>query len=185
MNTKSITTLVIVIIVIIGGLYALSALNWFTIPLAPFANNEQQTEVETEDEITAPVSGTGTLRAVLAKKGNYTCTVELVDDTVKSSSTIYSSNGVIREEFRSTDIASGKNTDTHIIRSGGMTYIWVGGSMQGIKKPVSAVGGPSTPALSGGGFLDNEDSTVAWNCNPWLPDPKMLTVPTDVTFDLQ
>lgn len=180
MKTSTVT-LGIAVVAIAALVYLMLQMQWFTIPFTPAATENVATTTE-EVVDTTPTQGTGTLKSVLTRGGNYTCTIQFTDPKVKSTASIFASNGKIREDYRTVDAASGKITDTHSIKTGGTVYIWVDGATQGVKTVATAGGSPTIPSLTGGGFVGDEDSTVGWDCHAWLPNQSFFTVPTTIKF---
>ncbi|MEK7063816.1 MAG: hypothetical protein AAB955_03975 [Patescibacteria group bacterium] len=174
-------------VIILGGVYlflqpqAAAVIDTITEAVTPAPKTEAEKTGATESTPTAavPDKGTGTLRTVLSKGGNYTCTLEFAEAKEKSSATIYGAAGKIRQDFRQTDNADGTFTDTHVIKTGGVVYTWVDGNVVGLK---SYSTGPVLPSVSGVGFSTTADATVSWNCHAWLPDQKLFTLPKEISF---
>jgi hypothetical protein len=103
---------------------------------------------------TGSQSGT-TLRSIVSQSGNFTCTVNAVQSSGQTTGTIYGASGKVRLDF--TAPSQNGSLVTHIIRSGGYSYIWVDGQSTGIKTAVKA-DDSITPA-SGGNVSD--DSKVS------------------------
>lgn len=180
MKTSTVT-LVIAVVAIAALVYLMLQMQWFTIPFSPAHTDTVATTTEEVAE-TGATQGTGTLKSVLTRGGNYTCTIQFSDPKVQSTATIYASNGKIREDYRTVDAATGKITDTHSVKTSGTVYVWVDGATQGVKTVATPGASPTVPTLTGGGFVGDEDSTVGWDCHAWLPNQTFFNIPTNIKF---
>lgn len=129
-----------------------------------------------------PTKGTGTLKTAFTQGGNYTCTLNaLATDNGKTAGTVYASAGKTRTDFRA-ESASGVVTELHIIRDGTSAYTWVSGQTTGTKTAITTAS-PFVPRQpSGAGIAITDESSVNWDCHPWLTDKAQFVPPSNITF---
>ena len=129
-----------------------------------------------------PTKGTGTLKTAFTQGGNYTCTLNaLATDNGKTAGTVYASAGKTRTDFRAQS-ADGIVTELHIIRDGTSAYTWVSGQTTGTKTAITTAS-PFVPRQpSGAGIAITDESSVDWDCHPWLTDKAQFVPPSNITF---
>ncbi len=123
------------------------------------------------------------LRDVIAGMGNTTCSYERVDGNIRSSDTLFISNGKIRGEFRTTTAGVSKNTISYY--DGNALYTWTEGTALGTKSSVRSAADIAMliPAnLTQGIVLGTPLNNVSWDCHTWKVDSAMLGTPKGVTF---
>ncbi len=123
------------------------------------------------------------LREVIAGMGNTTCNYERVDGNIRSSDTLFISNGKIRGEFRTTTAGVSKNTIRYY--DGSALYTWTEGTAAGTKSSVRSAADIAMliPAnLTQGVVLGTPLNNVSWDCHTWKVDTAMLGTPKGVTF---
>lgn len=126
--------------------------------------------------------GTGTLRTAFTQGGNYTCTIETTgSDSAKTTGTIYASAGKTRTDFRA-ETTNGTVTEIHVIRDGVSIYTWVSGQLTGTKAALTTTSSFVPHQPSGAGFSITDDSSVNWDCHPWLTDKTQFVPPKGITF---
>ena len=131
---------------------------------------------------TTPAKGTGALKSAFTQGGNYTCTLNaLAADNGKTSGTVYASAGKTRTDFRA-ESAGGVVTELHIIRDGASAYTWISGQTTGTKTAITTAS-PFVPRQpSGAGIAITDESSVNWDCHPWLTDKAQFVPPSNITF---
>lgn len=129
-----------------------------------------------------PTKGTGTLKTAFTQGGNYTCTLNaLADDNGKTAGTVYAAAGKTRTDFRAQS-ADGIVTELHIIRDGTSAYTWVSGQTTGTKTAITSTS-PFVPRQpSGAGIAITDESSVNWDCHPWLTDKAQFVPPSNIIF---
>jgi hypothetical protein len=172
--------IIVLLVIVLGG--------WYLFTQGPGTPGPASTATTTQSAETGaatPVgTGTGPLKSILSRGGNYTCTFGTVSTAAgtgsNSSGTLYVAAGQSRGEFSVTS-NTGTVTLVHVIRSGGMSYTWIEGQPTGIKTPINATTATRINP-SGAGFSEDQFASVSWDCHPWVPDPKQFVPPTLITF---
>lgn len=170
MNSQHIVIAVVVLAVV-------ALLGWYLMSGSPAASD---TENDTAAEETANAQNPTSIRAALAKGGNYTCSIETQSETGRTTGTIYGSAGKTRLDLK-TQRSDGATVTVHIIRNVGTAYTWVDGQTVGSKTsitPTSAV----VPQPTGGVISVTDDSSISSDCHAWLPDQGQFTPPKEITF---
>jgi hypothetical protein len=120
-------------------------------------------------------SFTGSLRALVARGGNYACTMHTDSGNTPTDGTIYVSGEHIRGDFTSTVPQIG-NVDTHMIADGDTLYLWNSLMPKGIKSSeVAETDGSDSDGV-------NMDQSYTYDCKAWVADESKFVVPTDITF---
>jgi hypothetical protein len=130
---------------------------------------------------TATTTGTGSVRSLLTRGGNYTCSFESADPAQRVSGTAFVEGNKMRATVRSQQSGSDRVVESNFIRTGTQIYAWTTGSTQGVRTTVSANAPLSLPS-SGGISLDENGLNINWNCRPWIPKQEEFTIPTNVNF---
>jgi len=188
MNQKNIIIAVVVIALLVLGFWYFSSRDSMpnvatpdaTTDTADTANGTGATPAG--GTAAAPTKGTGALKSAFTQGGNYTCTLNaLANDNGKTTGTVYASAGKTRTDFRA-ESADGVVTELHIIRDGTSAYTWVSGQTTGTKTALTATS-PFVPRQpTGAGIAITDESSVSWECRPWLTDLKQFVPPTNITF---
>jgi hypothetical protein len=180
MNKNKIWIIAAVIAVVILGFWFMSSKPAKeaeeTTSETPVATNNQQSN----ETSTASQSTPGSLGSLMKQGGNYTCNVTTIADTGKAQGTIYGSNGKIRFDFQ-IQSPQGLTITTHTIRDNGVAYSWVDGSTKGTKTAISTASAVA-PGPMGGSIQVSDDSQVASDCHPWIPDASQFVPPKGITF---
>ena len=170
----------IVILIIVAGF-------WYMFSLA--GSNDKTTGQATNSNAgskTTPVksstSAVGSLGSLLAKGGNYTCTLNtLAADNSRADATVFASNGKTRFDFR-TQNTIGMVTVSHTIRSGSLAYSWVDGQTKGTKTAITPKSSVPVAEPSGIVVMINDTAQIESDCHPWIPDVSQFTPPAGITF---
>ncbi len=182
---KKIYWIVLIVVIVLAGA-------WFYMMQTP-----APTDTATVPGTTDTTSGTGTVKPgtttssdttvlgnTYSQKGNTVCNYEYVSPSSRSSNVIYMSNGKVRGEFRTT--AGSVTTSSVILYDGVNVYSWKEGMGTGTFKKLSAVASLSDilPVdLTSGAVYGTSANNASWDCHAWLPDPKILVRPTNMTFN--
>lgn len=170
MNKGLIIGIVVVLILIAGGLYAFRG-------TAPAAVETEPEATETTDEEYAPESATS-LKGLLASSVPQQCTFkDSSDPATVSEGKVYVAQKKMRGDFSS--MVSGQTQKSHIIIDGQKTYIWIDGQTQGLVASLDVA--DKSPEGSASNQVDL-DKQVDIDCQPWIADTALFTVPTDVQF---
>ncbi len=159
MNNKYITIIVVAVIVL-GGAYFLT-----NKAESPSTTNEVSGGNEN--------SGTGSLKDLLSRNGNYYCTVSIEDQNFSASGEVFMAGEDLRVDFLS--YAADQAVSSSMIQTGGTIYTWTNMFNQGFKFPVVEVeaGGPG-PDLS---------VNVSYDCEPWTEvDRERFVLPEGIEF---
>lgn len=184
MTQKNIIIAVVIIAILALGSWYLISKN--TTPVSTGTEVTTNTPVDgggpSQGTNVTPTKGTGTLKTAFTQGGNYTCTLNaLATDNGKTSGTVYASAGKTRTDFRAQS-ADGIVTELHIIRDGTSAYTWVAGQTTGTKTAITSTS-PFVPRQpSGAGIAITDDSSVNWDCHPWLTDKAQFVPPSNITF---
>lgn len=166
---------VIIVLLVIVGL-------WYV--YTPSTSGDKVTE-QISNSGSVPVQGIvtkGTADTLLAKGGNYTCTINTIaEDGSRTSGIIYASDGKTSFDF-STKNAEGLATISHTIRSGSVAYSWADGKTKGVKTTITPKN--SIPVLQPSGMvvMINDTAQIESDCHPWIPDVSVFTPPKGITF---
>ncbi len=189
MNAVWMWILLAVIVIGGGGWFAYSRMNADTTQV-PVSENTSETTSDGSDvpataaeQTAAPAGkGSGSLGSIYSRSGNYTCTFETLNSSVKTRGTIYVSGGKTRSDLSTS--AVGITTEVHNILNGGYSYTWIAGQPTGTKTYVGT--SKAAPANStGAGFEGDLNSQISWDCHPWLTDAAQFSVPSTIKFVAQ
>lgn len=176
MKQKNIVIIVVVVLIIAGGL-------WY---MFSTAGSNAKTTGQVADSNSAPVQDTqiikGTLSSLLAKGGNYTCTLNTIAaDGSKTMGTVYASNGKTSFDFRTQD-SKGSVTISHTIRNSSLAYSWADGQTKGIKTVITPKSAVPVAQPNGVVVMINDTAQVESDCHPWVPKMSVFTPPVGITF---
>ena len=169
MNTKIIVGAVVAVAVVAGLWYYLSGMGANTT-----TPSDQAGAVASQDEAT---SGTGTLESLIARGGNYQCTVTISNEGTQSSGVVYISGNKLSGDF--TAVAQGVTVKAYMISDGEYVYSWSDMVAQGFKMPVEVSSSASAGAAQTG--IDMA-AGVSYDCDPWTPDASKFVPPTTIEF---
>jgi len=167
MDTKAAAGLVVAVVVLGGGV-------WYFASHAPSSDSQSAAagQVATAD---TGATGSGSIAALMARGGDFQCTVNVVAAQTPTAGTIEVSGGKMHGAFAAT--VNGATVNAYMVNDGAYVYSWSDAAPQGVKVAV-------TPAANGaqaqGGFDPN--TNVDYSCSPWTPDPSVFVPPANVTF---
>lgn len=169
METKTIISIIVALVVVGGGVWYMTSHHQLTMPAG-----EATTTGENQE-------GSGTLADLMMRSGSYKCTVEMKptadNQNAQSSGTVYIGNGKMRGDFNTVVAAMGNKTvESHMISSDGYVYTWSNLMPQGMKMQVATNDGAATQ-----GGLD-ASAAVDYHCAPWMVQDSQFVLPTNVTF---
>jgi hypothetical protein len=127
--------------------------------------------------LAASQSSSGTIAAIVAGGGSWTCNVSHAAANEKTQGTIFVGGGKMRGDF--TSQTSRGPIQSHMISDGTSMYVWSSARPQGIKMAVPAAG-KAPPQGNSQGSLYNK--TVNYACSPWTVDEAEFALPQDVSF---
>lgn len=164
----------VLVLIIVGGIWYASYER-----VSDDESNTVAQKVSDVDSVvlTKKVTNIGSL---VKQGGNYTCSLNTIADSGKTTGTVYASSGKTRFDFRAQGI-DGVVTNVHTIRDGSVAYTWVDGQTKGTKTAIKS-SGAVTPQPSGGVIQVNDDEQVSSECRPWVPVASMFVVPKGITF---
>jgi hypothetical protein len=113
-----------------------------------------------------------------ARSGSWKCTVDSSTAGSISSGTTYVSDGKVRADF-TTNVQGYGSVESHMFSDGEFAYTWSSMMPQGIKTKVTA---QSTAGTQTSGQGVNANTSYSYDCQPWVVNQALLTVPTSVTF---
>ncbi len=169
MNKRIITIVVVLLLLLLGGV-ALIMSNKNKGKMTPTTSTMEKTETT---EKASPKSLKDLVTAGVPQK----CTFK-DESNMNTEGTSYISGGKVRGDFATT--VEGKTSAGHMIFDGKTSYVWMDGTTSGFKMEVD-------PATMNSGDPNNQqgldfNKSLDYNCAVWIPDAKMFTPPTDVTF---
>ena len=118
------------------------------------------------------------LKDLLARQGQQTCTFTSTTNNSQSQGTVYIDNGKMRGNF--TSAQNGQTVASHMIVKDGSVYVWSDGIAQGYKMDVSTLTDASS---QGSQSVIEATAPVGYNCTTATVDQNVFTLPTDITFN--
>lgn len=136
-----------------------------------------QPSVTQEQPAASASTTTGSIKSLLGIGKNQTCKVTYPDG--KGKGTIYIADKKMRGDFTMT--VNSKETESHMIQDGDVTYFWSGtqGTKMKIDESLKASASPTAGGQSQGADLNKD---VDMKCSSWSVDNSMFTAPSDVKF---
>jgi len=132
----------------------------------------KETEQDSSDLSTKKES----FMSLLSAGKNVACTFTALNET--SSGIVYVSDKKMRGDFIMIDEA-GKETESHMIQDGDVSYFWTGLQGTKMKVDVSVGASPASGTVGQGAELEKQQDM---NCSDWGVDSSKFVVPTDVKF---
>lgn len=126
--------------------------------------------------ITSPSSQQTTLKALLAAGINQTCTFTSQTPESSSSGQVYIGGGKMRGDF--TSVTAGKTTESHLVVSNGIAYLWIDQPLQGFRMSFDSM---NTKSGMGSGSVD-ANASVDYKCQPWNAIETKFDLPAGVNF---
>jgi outer membrane lipoprotein-sorting protein len=140
----------------------------------------QTTQKPNEQDTVSSVSGNVFDLIKLGK--TLKCTYSMDSQGVTVSGISYISGKNMRGDFESMD-PSGNKIQSHMISDGEWVYTWTSATPQGFKMKLSDAESETTPAPNA--TTQNQDffkNNVDYKCGPWIEDPSLFRLPSDITF---
>jgi|GEM_PF-702972 len=190
LTTQKIVAIVIGLLVILGGGYAL--LNMEGDSSMEVAGDGTSNSIAVgEPNPSAPVSPSakGSFKDLLGKAGAQKCTVSQESDISKSTGVFYVSGGKGRGDFQNTVLSgagAGTISQTSMIMEGDTIYAWDVSTKQGMKMSMTDMEKNAQPT----GTTQAPTNTAAqqfnqsydYTCENWKVDSTLFTPPTGVVF---
>jgi hypothetical protein len=178
-------------IIILGLLGMLAVIGWryyAAHPSSTATSTAETAEGKSPTKTTSTPKATttptaGTLPAIFTRGGNYTCAINVQQGNAQTNIVIDVSGVKTRMELRGRTM-NGITSNTIIVHDGTWVYTWTEGMLMGTKTRITATT-PIIPATSGGGVSANLNSSVGWDCHPWIVKAEMLAPPPEVAFTAQ
>lgn len=124
-----------------------------------------------------------TLKDLFASSKSQKCSFS--DSSTGSTGMIYTSNGKMRGDF--TSKANGQMATSHMIVENQVSYVWTDASNQGVKMSYEKVAQLTSATASAQASVTTMpislDQKVSYQCDAWVVDPVLLTLPTTVKFN--
>jgi hypothetical protein len=122
------------------------------------------------------------LKDIFASSKTQKCTFS--DTTSGSSGTVYISDGKMRGDFISA--IQGQTVTSHMIVDNQISYVWSDASTQGVKlsyEKIEQLTTATASAQSSGNKMPiSLDQKVSYQCEAWVSDPAVLSLPSTVKF---
>ena len=170
METKTLISIVVAVVVVGGGVWYFSS---GTVPALPTQEGCTRTVGEKAE-------GSATLADLMMRTGSFRCDVEMkavaTNGASESAGTVYIGGGKMRGDFATK--VSGMTINSYMISREGYVYTWSDMMSQGMKMNVSTDGSAETTTQ---GAMD-ASAAVDYHCAPWSVDDDKFMVPTTVTF---
>jgi hypothetical protein len=123
-----------------------------------------------------------TLKDLFASSKNQKCTFS--DSSSGSSGTVYITGNKMRGDFSST--VHGQTVISHMIVDNQISYVWSDASTQGVKlsyEKIEQLTTATASAQSSGSKMPiSLDQKVSYQCEAWISDPAVLSLPSTVKF---
>jgi uncharacterized membrane protein len=123
------------------------------------------------------------LKDLFSSSKSQKCTFS--DNNSGSSGVVYMSGGKMRGDF--TSKTDGQSVESHMIVENQTSYVWTDASTQGVKmsyEKVTQLTSATASAQAGGSSMPiSMDQKVSYQCESWVADPTLLTLPTTVKFN--
>jgi hypothetical protein len=142
----------------------------------PEVSDSTEETTPTSDE-TATAEFKGSMKALIARGGNYKCTFKQDTEVGTSTGTVYISGKEMRGDFSSVVTVANTTIESHMISDGEFVYTWSPLMPTGMKMKVDTT---ATTEESTEGFDTNQE--LDYECNPWTRDETVFSLPEGVTF---
>lgn len=178
---KTITWVVVLVILVGGGYYALNSDSALEDDMGMNQNQEESIEEQSSQNTEGKKMA---FSEFLKQGGSYKCTVDQYitagDYENITKGTTYVSGGMVRGEY--TSKVENLNVESTVLVRDGYTYSWTSmAPNMGFKvKVVEAKGDTSTS--TSGSYNWNAEQIGDYECVPWTVDMSKFAVPTDITF---
>jgi hypothetical protein len=188
------------IVLTIVGIFAVGLVGWYLLSLNsnPSTGNTALNSTSTNSNVPGiPNTGgsstpstsqnsqassvsTGTLRSLVTRGGKFTCTITAVDNSNKTTGTIYGAGNESRLDLQ-IQTSDGTTVTTHTIRNGTYAYVWMEGQSVGQKSLLNSTNSV-LPTPSGNYSHVSDTTQISSDCHPWIPDQSQFTPPKGITF---
>ncbi|MEO8638185.1 MAG: hypothetical protein ABI430_04785 [Candidatus Taylorbacteria bacterium] len=171
-NRKGGLAPIVVAIIVIVALLAGGGIYYAAKKGKPMGEVKSDTDVKTG---TSENLQTGSLRSLISLGSSVKCTIGGEGTTGNLSGTVYISGSMMRGDF--TMAGAQSSSDSHMINSGGQSYMWTGN--QGIKMKAGETNSNGSPQSNDSIDLDQN---VNYKCSDWIKDDSKFSPPTTVNF---
>lgn len=121
----------------------------------------------------------GTVNDLLARGGNYSCTFDQRQNSIRSTGTAVLSDKKMAVEAQV--MVSGFSVNAQVVGDGKKFYIWT--SLPGSKGTVIAYSDLKKIARKNTPQANVLNQKMDFMCSPWVPDETQFEIPADVTFN--
>lgn len=171
--SKTIVTLVILGVLVIGG--------YFIFKAKSAQDDGQIVNTETSEGQKTETSGKKMAFSEFVKQGgSYKCEVKQNVSDMENNGTVYVSGSNVRGEFST--IAEGRTMETSFISKDGWMYNWSSALPNMGFKAKIVTSAPPTSTDTSGNYSWNANQIGDYNCEAWASDQSKFTVPTNITF---
>ena len=166
MNKKLLIIISILILLVVGGVVAAT-----------------QSKKVSDDSTTAPIDNIqneelseqpGSLKDLIKNNISQSCSYDQVGEN-PISGTIYTSAGKVKADYSS--VVEDKTINSHMLFQDNISYIWTDEQKTGYKTEID----PNEVTENANGSFDM-NADLNYNCMPWVANPSVFTLPTDVEF---
>lgn len=166
MNKKILIVLSLVILLVVGGLVASKQSNK--------KNNESTSNPNENTQNKEEVEQPSSLKDLIKNNVSQSCSYDQVGQN-PTSGTVYTSAGKVKVDFSS--VVDGKTTNSHMLLIDNTSYIWTDEQKTGYKTEVD-------PNKTTENTKDSFDlnAELNYNCKPWVANPSVFILPTDIEF---
>jgi hypothetical protein len=131
---------------------------------------------------TAVANADTTLRALLARGEDITCTFSHSYEGGASQGVVFVADGKMRGDFTSTVEGQGA-VASHMINDGEYAYVWSdAAASQGMKMKVDAMANANANANAQGQAALDYDQALSYDCDDWNEDDEKFELPSGVAF---
>ncbi len=119
----------------------------------------------------------GSMKALIARGGNYKCTFKQDTEVGTSTGTVYISGNEMRGDFSSVVAVANTTIESHMISDGEFMYTWSPLMPGGMKMKIDST---ATAEGSSQGFDTNQE--LDYECDLWTRDGTVFNLPEGTTF---
>lgn len=171
MDKKTITAIVVILILLVGGYGAYRVYNHFKRLAAPAMMQTSEMGSGTKG------SAMSSLKELIGKGIAQSCTYT----SDKAQGTIYMSGGNVRADIDT--MVGSVSTKAHMLMMDKTGYIWTDGMTTGFKMAydLNATPVPGASPSNAQQAID-ANASMNYNCSPWVADASKFTLPAGIKF---
>lgn len=174
MNAKIAVTLAIIAFLGLGGYYAYNSTR-------SSSTTAMESPVTSEENTDGSFSGN--FLDLLALGASQQCTFSSTDDAgAMSSGEVFVTDSGDKFYGQFSSEVEGNIVISHVLRTDGYNYIWSDGQTQGFKAAISEEDMSLFGQSADSDMSIDDDTNVDFDCNAWVVDNSLFTLPSGITF---